>query len=162
MVDGLPKKYLGVFVSWRETQLGFNVSVAKWLCRIAGYWVNAGIRMKEIAIVAVIGAGAIAALLGLYGHGRRREVWMLRRWAGRSRFELLCFRQRAFVEAAPFSFWTSHRTPNYFVTVRDEQGRERSGWVRLGTVFESIYWDGKDKVEVKWEDTPAIDSPQRR
>lgn len=108
--------------------------------------------MKEILIAAAVAIGAIAAILGLYRFGRRREVQMLRLWAERSRFELLQFRQRAFSERAPFSFWTTHRTPNYFVRVRDQQGKERSGWVRLGTVFESIYWGGKDRVEVRWEE----------
>jgi len=77
---------------------------------------------------------------------------MLHRWAERSQFELLHFRQRAFNEPAPFTFWTSHRMPNYFIKVRDRGGKERSGWLRLGTLFECIYGDGKDKVEVRWED----------
>ncbi len=77
---------------------------------------------------------------------------MLQRWAEQSQFQLVQFRQRAFSERAPFSFWTSHRTPNYFVRVRDQQGRERSGWVRLGTVLECIYWGSNDKVEVRWEE----------
>ncbi len=77
---------------------------------------------------------------------------MIQRWAEKSGFELLHFRQRAFSETAPFSFWTSHRAPNYFVRVRDRDGKERSGWIRLGTFFESIYWCDKDKVEVRWED----------
>ena len=77
---------------------------------------------------------------------------MLQRWAEQSQVELLHFRQRAFTESAPFSFWTSHRTPNYFVRVRDRSGKERSGWLRLGTVIESIYFGGKNKVEVRWEE----------
>jgi len=108
--------------------------------------------MKEFVMAGVVAAGAIAAILGLYRFGRRREAQMLQRWAEQSGFELLQFRQRAFSESAPFFFLTTHRAPNYFVNVRDQQGTERSGWVRLGTVLESIYWGGKDKVEVQWEE----------
>jgi hypothetical protein len=108
--------------------------------------------MKEIAATAALAVAVVAAILALYRRGRQREIQMLKRWAERSHFELLHSRERRFLEGAPFSFWTSHRTPNYFVKVRDQQGRERSGWVRLGTVFESIYWEGKDKVEVRWEE----------
>ena len=108
--------------------------------------------MKELVIATVVAVGAIATILGVYRFGRRREVVMLQRWAQRSHFELLHFRQRAFTEPAPFTFWTSHRMPNYFVKVRDRDGKERRGWLRLGTLFESIYWDGKHKVEVRWED----------
>ena len=108
--------------------------------------------MRELFIAAAVAIGAIAAILGLYRLGRRREVVMLRRWAEHSHLELLSFRQRAFAEAAPFTFWTTHKTPNYFVTVRDSHGKERSGWLRLGTFFEGTYWSGKNKVEVRWED----------
>ena len=108
--------------------------------------------MKETVIAAVVAIGAVAAVIGLYWFGRRREVVMLQRWAEQSEVELLHFKQRAFSEPTPFSFWTSHRTPNYFVRVRDRGGKERSGWIRLGSVFESIYWGGKNKVEVRWEE----------
>lgn len=108
--------------------------------------------MKEIAAAAALVVVVIAAVLALYRRGQRREMQMLNQWAERSHFELLHSRERRFLEGTPFSFWTSHRTPNYFVKVRDQQGRERSGWVQLGTVFESIYWGGKDKVEVRWEE----------
>ncbi len=108
--------------------------------------------MKETVIAALVAIGAVAAVIGLYWFGRRREVVMLHRWAEQSQVELLHFRQRALSEPAPFSFWTSHRTPNYFVRVRDRDGKERSGWLRLGSLFESIYWGGKNKVEVRWEE----------
>jgi hypothetical protein len=108
--------------------------------------------MKEIAATAALAVVLVALILALYRRGQRREISMVQRWAARSHLELLSLRGRAFFEPAPFSFWISHRTPNYFVRVRDQQGKERSGWVRLGTVFESIYWGGKDKVEVRWDE----------
>jgi len=38
-------------------------------------------------------------------------------FAANLHFELMHSRERRFLEAAPFSFWTSHRTPNYLVRV---------------------------------------------
>lgn len=108
--------------------------------------------MKGIAAAAVLATLTVTAILAGYRRGQKREALMVQRWAERNHFELLDSRERALLEPAPFSFWTSHRTPNYFVRVRDQHGKERSGWVRLGTVFESIYWGSKDKVEVRWEE----------
>src|SRR5438067_1897219 len=109
--------------------------------------------VKELTGAAAIATVLIAAIFAGYRHGRRREILMLQTWAERNHFQLLDFRQRAFCEPAPFLFWTSHRQPNYFVRVRNQHGKERSGWVRLGTIWESIYWGGKDKVEVRWEES---------
>ena len=109
--------------------------------------------MKEFAAAAALATVLIAAILAIYRQGLRREVLIVQRWAEQNQFQLLHFRQRAFCEPAPFCFWTSHRTPSYFVRVRDQHGKERSGWVRLGTISEGIYWGGKDKVEVRWEET---------
>jgi hypothetical protein len=105
--------------------------------------------MKEVVAAAIVGLVLVAAILVGYRRGQRREATMVQQWAEKNHFELMHFRERAFLEPAPFSFWTSHRTPNYFVRVRDQQGRERAGWVRLGTVFESICWGGRDKVQVR-------------
>ncbi|HYG36596.1 MAG TPA: hypothetical protein VEC99_17515 [Clostridia bacterium] len=110
--------------------------------------------MKGMAITAAVATGAVAAIVCMYQWGRHREILILQRWAEQNHLELLHFRQRAFSESAPFPFWTSHRTPNYFVRVRGRDGKERSAWLRLGTVFESTYWGGKDKVQVKWEEEP--------
>jgi hypothetical protein len=100
-----------------------------------------------------IPAAAIGVVLVSYWHARRRELVMVKRWAERSKVELLEFRPRSFAEPAPFSFWMTHRQPNYFVKVRDGEGRVRSAWLRLGTLFESIYWSGKNNVEVRWEES---------
>ena len=111
--------------------------------------------MNEITVAAAIATVIIVAQLAVNRLGRRREILMLKRWAERSQFQLLEFRQRAFSEPAPFSFWSSHRTPNYFIKVRDQEGKERSGWVRLGNFFESIYWGGRDEVKVKWDEASS-------
>jgi hypothetical protein len=112
--------------------------------------------IKEIAGAAAASTVLICLILASYRHGQRREISMLRNWAQENRLQLLAFRQRRFFEPAPFFFLTSHRTPAYLVKVRDEQGNERSAWVRLGTLWESIYWSGKHAVEVKWTETRPL------
>ncbi len=109
--------------------------------------------MNEIVVAAALGTVITAAILAAYRWEQRHEILMVQRWAEKNRMKLLHLRARRLLEPAPFSFWTSHMTPNYFVGVRDQQGKERSGWVRLGTIFEGTHWGGKDKVEVRWEET---------
>ena len=104
------------------------------------------------ALLVPISAVLVSAILLGYRYGQRRELQMLRKWAERNRFELINTRPRRLLESAPFPFWTSGRMPNHFVRVRDAMGRERSGWVRLGTYASSIYGKGLERVEVKWED----------
>ena len=101
------------------------------------------------AAVAIL---AIAGVSAAYLHGRAREVSTLKRWAGENGFQLVSFRPRRFLEPAPFFFFLTVKQPQYFIRTRDAQGRERSAWVRLGTLWEGIYWNGKDKVEVRWDE----------
>ena len=55
----------------------------------------------------------------------------VQQWAAAKRFELLQF-QRCFFSGG-FRWWTtSHKQIVFFVKVRDDSGRERSGWVRFG------------------------------
>jgi hypothetical protein len=105
--------------------------------------------VKDIIRNAGIALAAISVWLGMYYLGRLREKSMLRNWAEKNRFQLVSFRQRRFFESAPFSFLTSHRQPAYFITVRDERGKERSAWVRLGTLWGSVW---SNTVEVEWNE----------
>ena len=108
--------------------------------------------MKETAVATALAGALVAAVLALYRWWQRCAVSIVRGWADRNHFELLHLRERSLLESAPFPLLGSNRQPSYFVTVRDQQGRERRAWVRLGTLLHSIFGFGKDKVEVKWED----------
>jgi hypothetical protein len=114
--------------------------------------------VKEVLGAAAMAAAPILGILLLYWHGRRREIWMLQNWARENHFELLSFRQRRFFEPAPFWFLSGHRTPAYLVTIRDEQGKQRSAWIRLGTLWEGICWGGKHVVTVKWNEVRTVDA----
>ena len=121
----------------------------------------ANVRGRPVAMIGIAAFAGFAALVTLLSvaaitllrRGKQSEVLTVQRWAERNAMELQQVRERALFEPSPFCLWTSHRTPNYFVRVRDQQGRERCGWVRLGTISGSIFGESKDKVEVRWEDT---------
>ena len=50
----------------------------------------------------------------------------------------------------PVLFWTSSRGQTvYCVTVEDEQGNQRHGWVRCGSWLFGLL---SDNVDVRWED----------
>jgi hypothetical protein len=108
--------------------------------------------MKEVAFAAALAVALVAAVLALYRWGQRCAVSLVRSWADKNQFELLHLRERSLFESAPFPLFGSNRQPSHFVTVRDQQGKERRAWVRLGTLLHGISGFGKDNVEVKWED----------
>jgi hypothetical protein len=74
---------------------------------------------------------------------------ILHRWAVTKRYEILHFERCFFCGAFPW-WTTSQRQMVFFVTVRDDSGRERSGWIRFGS-----YWGGdyNDEPDIIWGDT---------
>ena len=107
--------------------------------------------MDEFSYDCGLVIGVTLSLLAFLWFCRKREHRFLKRWADDNHFEFLEIRQRKFLESAPFSFWTSHSLPNYFVRVRDQSGKESSAWLRLGNITQSILWNKKINIEVKWD-----------
>src|SRR5690242_18875976 len=112
--------------------------------------------MDNQSLIEITGTGALAALViaGVLASTRRkkrRDTAMVQRWAERNGLKLLYVRERAFREPGPFPLWGSNRQPNYFLRVQDGDGRERSGWVRLGTLLSGTSGSGEDQVEVEWD-----------
>jgi hypothetical protein len=94
----------------------------------------------------VAGFGAIAFIAVYY----RWHIWRarsaLQRWTSKKHFELLRF-QRCFF-SGPFSGWTTSANQTvFFVTLRDDSGCERSGWMRFGD-----FWGGRfpDEPDIIW------------
>jgi hypothetical protein len=110
--------------------------------------------MSEILLNIALSAVLIYGILAFVRSTRRRDMRILRQWAEENRFELLRVREKAFLEATPFSYWTRQYQQIYFVKIRAYDGQERSGWVRFGCLFGS--WDSED-VLPKW-DMVAADS----
>ena len=108
--------------------------------------------MPEILLNIVLSAVLICGILAFVRCTRRRDMRILRQWAEENRFELLRVREKAFLEATPFNYWTRRRQRIYFVKMRAYDGQERSGWVRFGCLFSS--WDSED-VLPKWDKVVA-------
>lgn len=108
--------------------------------------------MKEVFLATCAAAVLLTAVVALHRWGQRKSDLMVRNWAEKNHLELLHFRERALFESAPFPFLGSNKTPNYYVRVRDHQGKERHGWIQLGTGIDGIWGEGKDKVHVKWDE----------
>ena len=92
----------------------------------------------------IIGAVMIGALAWTFSRSRS----ILEQWAEANGFEIIHSEFRNFFRG-PF-FWTSSKGQTvYYVTVRDREGRERSGWVRCGGFWAGLF---SDQAEVRWED----------
>jgi hypothetical protein len=105
---------------------------------------------KEIVGSVAIAALLIGGVLAFYRWGGRRDSSILRKWAEENRLQVLLSERRVLLGRGPFSYWRAPKQTVYFVRVRDQQGKERSGWLRFGS-----YWGGtwdSDKAEAKWEE----------
>jgi hypothetical protein len=99
--------------------------------------------------VVIIG-GILFAIFALmvWAWGSSRGASLLDGWASSEGLEILSQEECWFFKG-PF-FWTSSKSQKvYRVTVRDAEGRTRSGYVRCGG-----YWLGmmSDNVDVRWDD----------
>src|SRR6476620_10535882 len=94
-------------------------------------------RMEIIRAVFMALLG-IVFFIGIFWLFLSRSKAILRTWAKENGFELLSFDKRYMFGTGPFAWWTNSRNQIVFrVRVRDQTGRERSGWVRCGS-----YWGG--------------------
>lgn len=68
-------------------------------------------------------------------------------WADKNGYQILHKEFRLF-RVGPF-WGQSRQAVVYYVTVRDEQGQQRSGWVRCGSRFMGLLSDNADVI---WKD----------
>jgi hypothetical protein len=99
-----------------------------------------GIYLIPICFAAVI----VVWVVWSFSRGRT----LLKRWAHENGFQIVHSEFRTLF-AGPFTWTSSRNQIVYFVRVRDQVGRERSGWVRCGS-----FWSGivSDETEVRWKD----------
>lgn len=103
---------------------------------------------NDVQIAVFTSFAMIAAGAGFVAFEKRRSASVLRKWAAENNLELVrCERS---LSSGAFCWLTSVKTSVFFVTVRDRERRERSGWVRCGSPFEGVLFS--DKAEVKWRD----------
>jgi cell division protein FtsW (lipid II flippase) len=105
-------------------------------------------------IIASIGAAPVVffvVMAGLYlaWHFARSRS-LLQRWAASNGYEIIHSELRD-LQRGPFLGSGSAKQSVYYVRVRGQDGRERSGWIRCGG-----FWSGllSVKTEVRWEDRP--------
>jgi hypothetical protein len=87
------------------------------------------------------------AIAGVIWHFGRSNT-LLERWAQRHGYRIIAQEYRTFFKG-PY-FWTTSRNQTvYRVTILDEHGDTRSGWVRCGGWFMGLW---SDHVDVQWDD----------
>jgi len=92
--------------------------------------------------------GVMAFVIAINIAAWKRDETVLRKWAQREGFEIIAFKRAFFT--GEFSWLTTSRGQRVFsVTVRDREGRERSGWVRCGSFLGGTIFS--DAAEVKWK-----------
>lgn len=90
----------------------------------------------------------MAAMFAFSWLGYLRPVSVLGKWAAKNGFGLLKYRQLWFSVGAFDWTETSRLQTVFLVAVRDLQGSDKSGWVRVGS-----WWWGAlfgDKADVVW------------
>jgi hypothetical protein len=99
--------------------------------------------MNESSILLIPASIIVCYVIWFY----RRSASMLQQWGASNGFTLLHSASRNF-RRGPLLWSSSKHQAVYFVRVRDQEGRERSGWLCLGG-----YWAGLFKYEatMKWE-----------
>ncbi len=93
-----------------------------------------------IIVVIVVFVGLVLA----WRSGRSKEI--LQKWADDNDYTLVSSRP-CYLFKGPFFFVSDAQTV-YFVTVRDAEGQNRSGWVRCGGFFFGL---ASNAAEVKWQ-----------
>jgi hypothetical protein len=105
-------------------------------------------------VLPMIFCAAIAVLVTVLWSFDRRSKVILQKWADDHGFQIARKEQRHMIFTGPFKFWTNGRNQTiYYVTVRDRNGHERSGWARCGSYLGGVFFS--DKIEVIWDEHKA-------
>ena len=89
---------------------------------------------------------AVLAAVSRFGRGYH----ILETWAEAGGYQILNF-ERRYLRLGPFFFGTSKGQVVYRVTVQDQQGQIRRGYVRCGSYLLGVW---SDQAEVRWDDKP--------
>ena len=101
----------------------------------------------DLGGVCIVAAFVIFAVFMLAWHFSRSRS-LLEPWAAENGYRIVESSYRNLVRG-PFFWTTSKGQTVYRVTVEDESGRRRSGWVRCGGWFLGLL---SDRVDVRWDD----------
>ena len=96
-------------------------------------------------VAEIVTAASVATFVIWFSVTRRSTI--LKDWADKNGYQILHKEFRVF-RVGPF-WGQSGQAVVYYVTVRDEQGQQRSGWVRCGGRFLGLLSDNADVI---WKD----------
>ena len=100
----------------------------------------------------LVGSVAITLVVTTFWWFNRRSKVILQNWAERNGFQITEKKQRYMFFTGPFKWWTNSRNQIiWFFKVRDQTGRERSGWARCGSYWAGVFFS--DQIEVRWNET---------
>jgi hypothetical protein len=108
--------------------------------------------ISTMTIALLIGAAVIAAAVGFLLANRLRSTAILRKWAAEHRLRIVQVK-RCFT-CGPFPWFASSKTIVFTVSVTDDSGRIRNGWVRCGSRYGGVLFCDDADVIWKEEDEP--------
>jgi hypothetical protein len=106
---------------------------------------------SDVVLPIIVGSLGITVFVTVFWWFDRRSKVILQKWADEHGFEITQKKQRYMFFTGPFKFWTNSRNQIiYYLTVRDRDGHERSGWARCGSYLGGVFFS--DKIEVRWDE----------
>jgi hypothetical protein len=103
--------------------------------------------LDSALITAAIIVPVAALLISAVVWSRRRSEFLLRQWAEQNDLRIIAQEERKFFRG-PFLWNSSKGQIVYHVTVEDQDGNLKGGFVRLGSWALGIF---SDQVEVRWD-----------
>lgn len=103
--------------------------------------------MESVALFLVLTSMAVLIAWPFLLLRRKRIDTFVNQWAKENNYELIKYQERVF---SPFTFSRS-RSKNQevvFVEIKDQEGRHREGWLKLGGYFSGLF---SYKAECKWK-----------
>ena len=102
--------------------------------------------MQESSYILIVIVIAVVAVISLAWQKSRSEA-LIDGWARANGLIIVAKESRAFLRGP--MFWTTSKGQTvYRITVRDQYGSQRTGWIRCGGRWMGLY---SDKVDVRWD-----------
>ncbi len=104
--------------------------------------------MNESVVTAMVMIGLIGLGGGVYCLERMRRRRALYRWAANNGYKLIAYDRPLLTEESPFPFTVSKAQQVFHVSVLQKDGRNKSGWLLLGSGW---FGSGAEEADVKWD-----------
>ena len=84
----------------------------------------------------------------LSGVGDRKALFLIEAWAQSCQYSVESC-ERRYLRTGPFFLSSSKYQRIYYVRIKDRNGQEKTGWLKLGGYFSGML--SEDEIEVIWE-----------